>query len=588
MWKDTGRQDRRSLNRLVALTVLLAVPAIAPTFALAEEGVGATARPNVVLVMTDDQGYGDLGCHGNQIVKTPTLDRLYAESIRLTNFHVDPTCSPTRAALLTGRYSCRTGVWHTIMGRSLLRRDEVTAADVLSAAGYLTGIFGKWHLGDNYPFRAMDRGFQESLVHGDGALGTTPDHWGNTYFSPVLVHNGRLLRTEGYCTDVLFTWAITFIEANRQRPFFVYIPTNVPHSPYQVADKYSKPYLAKGVPATQAAFYGMITNFDENLGRLLGTLEQLGLEENTIVIFMTDNGTSGAGFNQQMRGRKGSEYDGGHRVPCFIRWPAQLEGGRDIDRLTAHIDVLPTLLDLCNVPRPRGLQFDGMSLRPLLRTRGEAWPRRTLFVQSHRIEAPEPWRKSAVMTDRFRLVNGEELYDVRQDPGQTTNIAEGNRGVVTILRQSYKEWYADVSGRFDEYCEIVLGSPNANPTTLTCHDWHGPTVPWNQSHVAQQIEANGFWAVELEQSGQYEITLRQRPAWVNHPLQPGNARLKIGKLDVFLPVRAGTNGVTFSVNLEAGKTQIETWLLDRAGGMRGAYFVDVRYLGPAGAQAREQ
>jgi len=571
----------RITNRNLLLAGSLAVLAAAMCLS---HPVAAAERPNVVLVMTDDQGYGDLGCHGNKIIKTPTLDRLYQQSIRLTNFHVDPTCSPTRSALMTGRYSCRTGVWHTIMGRSILRRDEVTVADLFKGAGYRTAIFGKWHLGDNYPYRAMDRGFDESLVHGGGGIGQTPDFWGNTYFNPVLCHNGKPVRSHGYCTEVFFYGAIRFIEANRDGPFFLYVPTNVPHGPLQVDPSYSTPYEQAGVPKRVAAFYGMLTNFDENLGRLLEKLDQLGLAENTILVFMTDNGTAGGAFNAGMRGRKGSAYDGGHRVPCFIRWPAQLEGGKDIDRLTAHIDIFPTLLDLCDVPKPKNVKFDGASLRPLLSTKGEAWPNRTLFVQSHRIEHPQPWRKSAVMTDRYRLVDGKELYDMDSDPGQSKDIAQEQPHIVTIMRREYEDWYRDVDELFDEYCEIVLGSSKQNPTTLTCHDWHGPNVPWNHGHIASRMKANGFWAVEVARKGRYEITLRERPAVVDHPLRAGTARLKIGDVDVSAPVTAGSTGIQFVVELPAGRTRLQTWLAEQGGDVRGAYFVEVKYLGDLSKQ----
>ena len=310
-------------------------------------------RPNIVLVVTDDQGYADLACHGNKYLDTVAMDQLYRQSVRLTNFHVDPTGAPTRAALMTGRYSCRTGVWHTMMGRSLLRRDERTIADVLAAAGYRTAIFGKWHLGDNYPYRAVDRGFHESLVHGGGGIGETPDYWGNTYFNPVLQHNGKPEKSEGYCTDVFFDAAIRFVEENRQQPFFIYLPTNVMHSPYEAPPQYAARYLTMGVQEPLASYYGMITNFDRNMARLLKRLDDLQLATNTVVVFMTDNGTTGRGIGVQMRGQKGSAYDGGHCVPCFIRWPARLQGGFDVGQLAAHVDILPTLLGLCASRSPK-------------------------------------------------------------------------------------------------------------------------------------------------------------------------------------------------------------------------------------------
>ncbi|HID07217.1 MAG TPA: N-acetylgalactosamine 6-sulfate sulfatase, partial [Armatimonadetes bacterium] len=392
-------------------------------------------------MITDDQGYGDLGCHGNPVIQTPNLDWLHAHSTRLTNFHVDPLCSPTRAALMTGRYSCRVGVWATILGRSLLRREEATMADIFAANGYRTGIFGKWHLGDNYPFRPQDRGFQEVLVHGGGGIGQTPDFWGNDYFDDTYWHNGRPEAFKGYCTDVFFDAALKFIEANRDHPFFAYIATNAPHSPFHVPEKYAEPYLKMGVPQHRARFYGMITNIDENVGRLLTRLRECGLEGDTIVIFTTDNGTSagydprtGDGYNAGMRGIKGSAYDGGHRTPCFIRWAGELQEGRDISSLTAHFDLLPTLIELCGLENPERIQFDGISLVPLLTGAVRDLPDRTIIVHTQQIDHPQKWRTCAVMTNRWRLVNGGELYDMTIDPGQEKNVANQYQDVVKELR----------------------------------------------------------------------------------------------------------------------------------------------------------
>jgi arylsulfatase A-like enzyme len=560
--------------------VLLLVAALSPN---ASAPAAEAKRPNVVLVLTDDQGYGDLGCHGNPVLKTPNLDRLHEQSTRLTNFHVDPTCSPTRSALLTGRYSSRTGVWHTVMGRSLLRRDEVTMADLFAANGYRTGLFGKWHLGDNYPYRPQDRGFREVLTFGGGGIGNTPDFWGNNYFDDTLRHNGKLEKFNGYCTDVFFAAALRFIERNKDRPFFAYVATNAPHAPYNVADKYSKPYLAQGVPEQRARFYGMIANIDENVGRLLARLKELGLEENTIVVFMTDNGTSGGyneksgGHNAGMRGIKGSEYDGGHRVPCFVRWPGQLAGGKDVARVAAHIDVLPTLLDLCGLPKPEKVAFDGASLRPLLTGKGD-WPARTLLVHSQRIDHPEKWRKCAVMTDRWRLVNGKELYDMPADPGQKKDVAREHPEAVADLRRAYERWWTDISRRFDEYCEIVIGSEQESPTLLCCHDWHGELAPSGQEMVRRAVVANGFWAVEAARPGKYAITLRQQPAAAKLPLQAKTARLSVGDVDASRPVPPGATSVTFEVRLKAGKTRLQTWLTEADGRSRGAYYVEVKYL----------
>ena len=299
----------RSLPLLLSLCVALAFPARA----------AAPTPPNIVLIMTDDQGYGDLGSTGNPIVKTPHLDRLAAESSQLTDYHVAPTCSPTRAALLTGRWTNRTGVWHTVNGRSMLRENEVTVAQMLKDRGYATGIFGKWHLGDNYPYRPQDRGFTEAYHHGGGGVGQTPDLWDNAYFDGHYFHNGRLVAAKGFCTDVFFAEAQRFIRecAARRQPFFAYVAPNAPHSPFHAPQEYLDRYRDQK-PAV-AAFFAMIANIDDNVGRLRAFLREAGLETNTLFVFTTDNGTAtGEGvFNAGMRGKKGSEYDGGHRVPFF-------------------------------------------------------------------------------------------------------------------------------------------------------------------------------------------------------------------------------------------------------------------------------
>lgn len=546
--------------------------------------------------MTDDQGYGDLGCHGNPVIKTPNLDRLYTQSVRLTDFHVSPTCSPTRAALMTGHYCNRTGVWHTIMGRSLLRKDEVTMADVFSASGYRAGIFGKWHLGDNYPFRPQDRGFDEVLIHGGGGVGQGPDYWGNDYFDDTYIHNGKLEKFTGYCTDIWFDAAMDFIEANKDRPFFCYLPTNAPHGPYNIAEKYSQPYRDKGVPGNQANFYGMITNIDENMGRLMQRLKELDLEQKTILIFMTDNGTS-AGESSGMRGMKGSEYDGGHRVPFFIRWPGKLKGGKDVSQLTAHIDLLPTLIELCGLKKPHGVKFDGTSFLSLLQSKNRRskienqkssnWPDRTLVTDSQRIEHPEKWRKSAVMTERWRLINGQELYDIKADPAQENNVAGEHPEIVETLRQNYEHWWADVSRRFDEYCEIIIGSEKESPARLMSHDWHCQNPPWSQGAVLEASKDNGFWAVDVARDGAYEFALRRWPVELDKPINaaiPGGkainatgARLKIAEVDVTEAIPDGAHAVTFQVQLKAGKTRLQTWFMDQQSKeLCGAYYAYVK------------
>ena len=564
----------------------------------------AATRPNVIVVITDDQGYGDLGAHGNPMIQTPHLDRIHAESVRLTDFHVDPTCSPTRSALMTGRYSTRTGVWHTIQGRSLMASSEVTLAEVFRGGGYRTAMFGKWHLGDNFPCRPQDQGFDVTFYHGGGGVGQTPDFFGNDYFDDVYFRDGVPEKVTGYCTDVWFDNALSFIDgaASQTTPFFVYLSTNAAHGPFLVDGKYSKPYVDQGVEKSMAAFYGMITNLDENLGRLVARLKNLGLADDTILIFLTDNGTaagfrSGAkrdrssgtypGFNAGMRGSKGSEYDGGHRVPCFVRWPGGgIEGGRDIADLSAHIDLLPTLADLCHLDRPAQVQLDGRSLAGRLRGAAAPIPERTLFVHSQRIEFPKKWRKLAVLEGRFRLVGGRELYDIGADPAQERDLAAEHPDRVAALRSAYEDWWKTLAGGFDSYVRLAIGSREENPATLTAHDWHTQDrpVPWNQGHIRRGQWSNGFWAVEVARPGRYEITLRRLPKEAPGGLEAVSARLQIGgrhfEQDVGHP-DAGTEAkfARFRTELAAGPTRLETWLTDAQGRTRGAYFVDVEWLG---------
>ena len=441
----------------VALLLIVAGEAEASSFPSGSE------RPNVILIITDDQGYGDIGVHGNSRLSTPKLDRLWLDSVRLTDFHVDPTCSPTRSALMSGRYSTRTGVWHTIMGRSLMDSGEETLAELFRANGYRTGMFGKWHLGDNYPNRPQDQGFEHVVWHHGGGVGQGPDYWDNDYFDDTYEVNGEWKQFEGYCTDVWFREATAFIEAEDDRPFFAYLSTNAPHGPFRVAESYSRPYSEHGVPPTMAKFYGMIANIDENLGRLRAHLKESGLAENTLLLFMTDNGTaaghgprkgeqgSWGGYNSGMRGQKGSEYEGGHRVPCFVTWPAGgIRGGRDVDALAAHVDLFPTLAELCGLERRGTRALDGASLAAALRKTGPAPEGRTLFVHSQRVASPEKWRKSAVMSDRWRLVNGVELYDLRSDPGQTEDLAATHPDRVEQLRARYDSWWDSLEPHFEE------------------------------------------------------------------------------------------------------------------------------------------
>lgn len=488
----------------------------------------SSTRPNIVLIITDDQGYGDLACHGNPVIKTPHLDKLYSESTVLTDYHVAPTCSPTRAALLTGHWTNRTGVWHTIMGRSMIRDNEVTLGQHF-APHYATAMFGKWHLGDNYPYRPEDRGFEEVYRHGGGGVGQTPDVWDNSYFDGGYFHNGQIEAAEGFCTDVFFEKAHTFIkaQADKKEPFLAYIATNAPHGPLHCPQKYLDLYQDQS-PAI-AAFFGMISNIDDNIGRTRQLLADLGIADNTLFIFTTDNGTASGEkiFNAGMRGKKGSEYDGGHRVPFFIHWPAAgLNQHRKIDKLTHAIDVVPTLMEVCSIPNEAGVEFDGASQAFILDPDSPgvtANDTRMIITDSQRVVDPIKWRKSAVMSSRYRLVNGSELYDIKADPGQKKDLAKEKPEQVAKMRAFYDQWWAELEPTFSQTTEIHLGHPDHPKVTITAHDWLNTAPPWHQGSIraargGSKPKFSGHWAIKVLKEGHYRISLLRWPEEARHPI----------------------------------------------------------------------
>lgn len=565
-----------AMQRILTIGLCLAALLVAPAWARA----GKASQPNIILIITDDQGHGDLGCHGNPIIKTPHLDRLAKLGIRLKNFYVSPVCSPTRASLMTGRYNYRTGVVDTYLGRSMMHGDESTLAERLGEAGYQTGIFGKWHLGDCYPMRAIDQGFQEALVHTGGGIGQPSDPPGNSYFDPVLHHNGKEVKRKGYCSDVFTEAALNFIGKNKAGPFFVYLAFNAPHSPYQVPDKYLRIYKDKDLSHTVfpklghalpgqakqdeiARVYGMVSNIDDNVGKLLAQLEAWNLTEDTIVIFMTDNGPGGVRFNSGMLGRKGSIHEGGTRVPCFIHWPGHWAGDRDIETIAAHIDLAPTLLDACGVKTPAKVHLDGKSLRSLLEGKKKDWPDRLLFFQWHRGEVPEMFRACAVRGPKYRLeqpLGVQEgkmpnnpkfhLFDLQADPLTQKDITAEHPDVVVSMKKAYENWFKDVSAtRGFDPPRIHLGAAQQNPVLLTRQDWRGPKASWTADGL-------GHWEVKVATAGNYDIILEFAPQATEH-----SAHLHIGKLKQKVTVAAQSKQVTFAgVQLPEGPARLEAFL----------------------------
>ncbi len=577
-----------SLTQIGAVAIVTAVMAVTQ----------AAQRPNVILIMTDDQGYGDIAIHGHPHAITPNMDRLATISVRLEQFHVDPTCSPTRSALMTGRYSGRVGVWHTVMGRNMLREDETTIAQVFQAAGYRTGVYGKWHLGDSYPYGARFRGFDDAIVHFAGGVGQSPDYWDNDYFEDHYNDNGSWRPFQGYCTDVWFGQALRFIRENRERPFFVYLPTNAAHQTRpHVPERYKALYDDLDVSDRLKIFWGMLTNIDDNLGILLDRLEHWDLMENTVLVFLGDNGTTmgpnfwppaqraewSEAFNAGMRGTKGSHYDGGHRVFCYVHYPAGgIGGGRQVRHITAHIDLMPTLLELCGINPPEDVAFDGRSLVPLLQGDDSNWPERTIFLQNQRVLDPIKWKHSAVMTDRWRLVSGGELYDIRQDPGQQHNVIDDHPQVARELSDQYDRWWDDISQRFDETTPLYIGSRQEPRVQLSSHDWMTPDLrqlPWDQTQVRRRPLSNGPWQIRVARAGRYAFVLRERPKVAEFPLTATRARLRIGDLiDERKAFPPDATGVRFEVSLPSGDFPLETWLIESDQSSRGAFYVQADFL----------
>jgi len=546
----------------------------------------AARKPNVVIILTDDQGFAELGATGNPVVHTPHIDRFTTQCVSLVNFHVMPVCSPTRACLMTGRYYYRTAITDTYLGRSLMDPKETTVAEMLVRGGYGTGIFGKWHLGDNYPRRAMDQGFQESLVLNGGGLaqpGDPPDPVDErgAYFNATLRHNGTWVKTKGYVSDVITEAAIKFIQKNRAKPFFVYLPFNCPHSPHQVPDEYREHYPpnvfnqtnfpAKGHPMESkhnandlARVYGMVENIDDNVGRLLAKLAELKLADNTIVVLFSDNGCQKHnGYNGGFQGWKGTTFEGGIHQFCFIRWPAKLKAGRQVDRIAANIDLAPTLLDLCGVAKPAGVKFDGRSLAPLLRGEAVDWPDRMLFFQWHRGAVPERYRSCAVRSQDWKLVqplgpwdnwDGKmdfQLYDMAHDPFEMRNVAVVNPAKVAKLKAAYDAWFDDLNrGRdFKVQQRISVGTKYENPVLLTRQDWRGPEASWRAGAI-------GYWDLNIATAARYAIKLRFDPAKAD-----GAARLVCSGVSVEQPIKAGAEQCVFeNVKLPVGDGRLEATL----------------------------
>lgn len=580
---------------LLALSLALASTVVAK----------ANERPNVLIVMTDDQGLGDFSFTGNPVLKTPNFDAFAREAVRLTDFHVAPMCSPTRGQLLTGLAALRNGATSVTAGRTFLRPGLPTLPEIFAQAGYRTGIFGKWHLGDHYPHRPMDKGFQECIYHlGWGQLQSTPE-----FDMPVIdgryFHNGMEQRYRGHATDFWFDSAKAWIKRTKDenKPFLCYLPTNLPHAPHIDLEEYIAPYRKPNQPA---GFFGAIAHLDERFGDLQNFLKTEGLLDNTLVIFMTDNGgTSGvATYNAGLRAGKTTYYDGGHRVPCWIRWPGgDLGPARDISVPTQNTDLFPTLCELCGVApptrKPDEQPFQGVSLAGLLQGKGSLSDRK--FVVQYG-QTPKK-HDCCVVWGKWRLVKGEELYDVEADRAEKSDVAKDHPDVVKAMRDYYEGWWAAAEPWVNDFVPISIGSREQPVVELNSGDWEGIYAD-NTGYVREAVggATGGHWHIQVEEPGTYEFVLRRWPAQTKAALgdkyepsdkSPSNKakgktvgfpNIRRAKVEIAGQRAAGdadpkSGGAMLHAKLPAGRTTLKAWFADAAGNdLCGAFYVTVRML----------
>lgn len=558
-------------------------------FLFLEIGIFAQSqKPNVILILTDDQGIGDLSAHGNPWLKTPNLDAFYNEAVRVTDFHVSPLCTPTRAAIMTGQYPINNGAWATFKGRDALSKNAKTMANVFKDNGYKTALFGKWHLGDNYPTRPTDLGFETAIHHLAGGIGELSDYWGNSYFDDVFYVNNQPKQFKGYCTDVWFQETMKYIDEQKDNPFFVYLPLNAPHDPLIVAEKYAKPYKhLEGTKIIDANLYGMIANIDENFGKFYKYLGDKNLLENTILIFMSDNGTrfgysndGKLGYNKGFRGIKGSKQEGGHRVPFFIRWPnGKIEGGKDINVLAQHVDLIPTLAKLCGIDVPSEMKLDGIDFSPVLTNNQNQLQERTAFIHNRQDwRQPKDVQQTCILKDNWRLINGTKLYDIEKDPKQKNDVAKQYPEVVKELLNQNKNFLKKVKEN-SEYYELpvsVVGNEAQKEIKLTIQHAIGEDSGiWKPEQVSAGMKnKNNTHALEIEKSGWYEISCRRWPKECPGPIlgipsknpknlyeyktiSPKKVRISIANQMLEKEILKNDEEVVFKVKLEKGKTFLE-------------------------------
>lgn len=559
---------------------------------------GTLEKPNVIIVFSDDQGYGDFSAHGNPVLKTPALDKLRGEGVRFSNFHVSPLCTPSRGQLLSGLDAMNNKASTVLSGRGIMRRDVVTMPQILKDNGYKTGIFGKWHLGENYPDRPMDKGFDKCLwIKGWGLF--SESEYDNDYYKTRYLDDLQVKYSDEYCTDLWFDKAIEWMEEMviEKQPFFTYLALNAPHGPYYAKEEdYS--FYRNFVNNSTASFLGMIAGIDQNMQYLDQWLEKRGLKNNTIVIFMNDNGGTGGVqlYNAGMRGEKGDNYDGGHRAACFLRWPnGNLGTARTINYPAQVQDILPTVLDLCKVPKD--YEFDGESLLPILETPGSTFPSRMFVVQQGN---PVKYN-GCVVWDSWRLVGNNELYNLSADPAQSNNVISSYPEIATTMRDFYEAWWNRLSPDTSPLVHLQVGDEVENPTILSCGFWVGANVnTMNKVAAAEGGEKGGKWYIQVKESGKYKILLSRWPFHLNRLLTADGPSNTIGGMSlstgVAMPIKfgcisvneslpqikqaeSGDSFIEMEMDLNQGEQTLQAWFKDANNkDLCGAYYVSLEKL----------
>jgi len=528
-------------------------------------------KPNIIIIITDDQGYGDIGFNNNSQILTSNLDLLASQSMRFNNFYVSPVCAPTRSSLLTGRYSLRTGVTDTYNGGAMMSTDELTLSEILRENNYNTGIFGKWHLGDSYPFRPTDQGFNESLIHLSGGIGQVGDftnyYAGNrSYFDPILWHNNEQKKYDGYCSDIFTDEALKFIESNKSNQFFCYLSFNAPHTPLQLPEKYYDLYkdldpsliyedekikMSKKDINDAKKIYGMITNIDHNVGKLIKKLKELKIDKNTILIFMTDNGAQQKRYASNLRGLKGKVYEGGIKVPFYLKFP-KIHGnnGKDINSLSAHIDVLPSLLNLCDIEIPKEKKIDGKNFlnKP---------PKERSFFSYWTRKSPELYQNMSLNKGKYKLVGNTnydspiesfELFDIDRDPYEIENLIDNKKELAYEMKIEMDNIYNELinSKNIINKPRIIIGSEFENPSFLNRNDASGQRGIWAQNEIF------GFWRTKVYK-GKYNFRFK----FNNLNLTSGQMVIEVGSQVFSKKVETDENGYVLMENIHLNEGEFD-------------------------------